>query len=68
MKILNEINEILFSNGASLVGFANIKNYTLKVDVKFLLGISIAVALDPQIIKDITDGQTAAVHGSFCRR
>jgi epoxyqueuosine reductase QueG len=65
LKVLNEIKEILFNNGASLVGFANIKNYDLKIDKKFKSGISIAVALDPQIIKDITEGPTLAYYDEY---
>ena len=65
MKVLNEINEILLSNGASLVGFANIKNYDLKINKKFKSGISIAVALDPQIVKDITEGPTLAYYDEY---
>jgi epoxyqueuosine reductase QueG len=67
MSILEDIRGILIENGASLVGFANIKGLNLKVRDEFSLGISIAVALDPKIIKGITKGPTIEYYKEYNR-
>jgi hypothetical protein len=52
MKTLNEeLKTLLFSHGASLVGFANLEEIAAEVRDNFHFGISIAVALNPQIIR-----------------
>jgi epoxyqueuosine reductase len=53
-----EVTAFLKSNGASLVGFANLKEINTEARQGFPFGISIAVALDPQIIAEIKEGPT----------
>ncbi|MBN1409442.1 MAG: epoxyqueuosine reductase [Spirochaetales bacterium] len=56
--MVEDISSELLSNGASLVGFADISILDPVVKKNFTTGISIAVALDPVIIKNITEGPT----------
>jgi epoxyqueuosine reductase len=58
-KITTEIISLLKSNGASLVGFADISEIPMEARDNFPFGISIAVALDPQIIAEIREGPTS---------
>jgi epoxyqueuosine reductase len=61
MKNLNdELKTLLISHGASVVGFANLKEISPDVRDNFPFGISIAVALNPQIISEIHEGPTRA--------
>ena len=59
MVTLNqELTAFLKSKGASLVGFADLGELDADSRDGFPFGISIAVALNPQIISEITEGPT----------
>jgi epoxyqueuosine reductase QueG len=67
MNILTDIQDKLIKDGASLVGFAQSKGLHLKIDDHFVLGISIAVALDPGIVKGITQGPTKEYYNEYIK-
>jgi epoxyqueuosine reductase len=68
MPTLNEeLSDLLKSHGASLVGFANLKEIDSEARDSFPFGISIAIALDPKIMSDIKDGPTAAYYHEYKR-
>jgi epoxyqueuosine reductase len=55
-RLGEEIRFYLKSQGANLVGFTDLQNLPADVRNEFPYGISIAVALDPVIIRKIIDG------------
>jgi epoxyqueuosine reductase QueG len=68
MKTLNdELKSFLISHGASLVGFADLKEIKSGARDNFLYGVSIAVALDPQIMSAIETGPTIAYYAEYKR-
>jgi epoxyqueuosine reductase QueG len=66
MKTLNgELTKFLKARGASLVGFADLKEIKSDARDGFPYGISIAVALDQQIMSGIKNGPTIAYHAEY---
>jgi epoxyqueuosine reductase len=55
-ELAEEIQTYLKSEGADIVGFADLKNLPADVRSDYPFGISIAVALDPEIIRKIING------------
>ncbi len=55
-RLAEEIRSLLKSEGADIVGFADLQHLPSNVRSDFLYGISIAVSLKPGIIKNIIDG------------
>jgi epoxyqueuosine reductase len=66
-NISTELRENLISKGASLVGFADLKNIPPDVRDNLPYGISIAVALSPQIITEIGYGPTKEYYAEYQR-
>jgi epoxyqueuosine reductase QueG len=62
-----ELETLLISNGASLVGFANLREIAPEVRDNFPSGISIAVALNPQVMVDIREGPTKRYYEEYRR-
>ncbi len=62
-----EIESELKQKGASLVGFADISGLPAEVRGGLNYAISIAVALDVAIVKDIESGPTQAYYGEYKR-
>ena len=58
MSLSDELTSFLISQGASLVGFADLQELPSKDRDGLPFGISFAVALDPDIIAGISDGPT----------
>jgi epoxyqueuosine reductase QueG len=58
MNMPNELQRLLCANGADIVGFADLRVITPDVRDSFPFGVSIAVALYPQIISQIQNGPT----------
>lgn len=58
MAISDEIKALLVSNGATLVGYADLRGIALYSREHLPFGISIAVALNPRIVSHITEGPT----------
>ena len=66
MPDLNEeIIAFLKSYGASLVGFADLKEIDTEARENFPYGIIIAVVLDPKVVSDIKIGPTAAYYAEY---
>lgn len=68
MPSLNdELLSFLNSRGASLVGFADLSEIAAEARDGFPFGISIAIALNPQIMSDVKEGPTAAYYAEYKR-
>ena len=68
MKTLNtELTTFLKSSGVSLVGFADLHEIDSSARDGFPYGISIAIALNPQIMLEITVGPTKQYHAEYKR-
>jgi epoxyqueuosine reductase len=68
MPSLNdELKTFMLENGASLVGFADLKEIDSKAHDGFPYGISIAVALNPRIMSAIKEGPTRAYYDEYVR-
>jgi epoxyqueuosine reductase QueG len=68
MRDLNEaITEFLKKGGASLVGFADLLEIDAEAREGFPYGISIAAAVDSQVISQITDGPTRQYYDEYRR-
>lgn len=61
------LEESILDWGASLVGFAGLEGLEPSVSVKWPRAVSIAVALDPEIIDEVRDGPTAKYYGEYNR-
>ncbi|HOK43635.1 MAG TPA: 4Fe-4S double cluster binding domain-containing protein [Thermoclostridium caenicola] len=57
----------LLERGASLVGFADLKDFPAKDRIDFAYGVSIAVAIRPDIIRGIENGPTLAYYEEYVR-
>jgi epoxyqueuosine reductase QueG len=55
-ELSEEIQTYLKSEGADIVGFADLQNLPAEVRNDYPFGISIAVVLDPEIIRNIING------------
>jgi epoxyqueuosine reductase len=62
-----EISDSLKGNGADLVGFADATCLPVEVTDGLPRAVSIAVALDPAVIRDIRDGPTARYFAEYSR-
>ena len=68
MPTLNdELKTFLLSRGASLVGFADLHEINSKDRDDFPFGISIAIALNPQVMSDVKEGPTAEYYTEYKR-
>jgi epoxyqueuosine reductase len=68
MKTLNnELTTFLKSSGASLVGFADLREIDSAARDGFLFGISIAIALNPRVMSGIKTGPTKPYNAEYKR-
>jgi epoxyqueuosine reductase QueG len=67
MTLSDELQTFLQSKGADLVGFADLREIDADTRDDFLFGISIGVALNPQIMSEIKDGPTRQYHEEYNR-
>jgi epoxyqueuosine reductase len=67
LDVISELKENLEENGASLVGFADLSVIDPRIKKNFTVGISIALALDPIVIKGIIDGPTLEYYREYKR-
>jgi len=58
MRIHDELKNSLYNAGASLIGFANLADVELTDELSYQSGISIAVALNPEVLSSIKDNPT----------
>jgi len=65
--INDELTSFLLANGASLIGFADLKEIDAAARDNYPYGISIAIALDPKVVTDIKIGPTAEYHAEYKR-
>ncbi|MGE5396964.1 MAG: hypothetical protein ACM3MK_05440 [Chitinophagales bacterium] len=66
-EINHEIKEALLKGGASLVGFADLSEIPEEERDSYHFGISIATALNPEIIKGIAEGPTQEYFDEYMR-
>jgi len=67
MKIADDITELLKSQGADLVCFADLNGVPAEDRDRLPFGISIAVALNPETIKDLENGPTKIYYTEYER-
>jgi len=67
MNIPSELRRLLYANGADMVGFADLRDIIPDVRDNFPFGVSIAVALHPQIISQIQNGPTKQYYEEYKR-
>ena len=67
MALNGELNTFLISRGADMVGFADLGEISSNIRRSFPFGISIGVALEPDIIKEISAGPTPAYYKEYLR-
>ena len=68
MKTLNsQIEDGLFCNSASLIGFADVSALHVQITGNFPRAVSIAVALNPAIVRDISKGPTKEYYAEYER-
>lgn len=60
-----ELTRLLKSQGASLVGFADLRELNAETREGLPHGIAIVVALDPRVIPGIADGPTSDYHREY---
>jgi epoxyqueuosine reductase QueG len=65
MDINGSISRTLYENGASIVGFADLGRLGTLPAAGLRYAVSIAVALDAEIISDISGGPTTAYFGEY---
>jgi len=61
------IRTTLIERGAGLVGFADLEGVSDSIEVPMRYAVSIAVALDASIIRDISNGPNAAYFEEYKR-
>jgi len=66
-QAFDELRSKLFSRGASLVGFADLADIPEQDRKGFTHGISIGVAIDPDIIRGIENGPTLEYYDEYTR-
>jgi epoxyqueuosine reductase len=67
VNISDEIKAILTSKGADMIGFADLRGLPADIRNNLPSGISIAVALNPGIVKEISDGPTGRYYDEYVR-
>jgi epoxyqueuosine reductase QueG len=67
MNMENDIRELAKSLGANMVGFADVSCLPEEVTENLTRAVSIAVALDPAVIREIESGPTARYFSEYSR-
>ena len=67
LTLSEQLKSVLKDSGAALVGFADLTNIPENQRDGFKYGISIAVAIDPEIINGIGNGPTKEYYDEYCR-
>jgi len=65
MNLSEEIRVKLLNSGASIVGFGDLKGVSYESRQGFDYGISIAIALNPEVINNINHGVTHEYHNEY---
>ena len=64
---MDKIKKILFDKGASLVGFADLRDLPEKFRFNLNYGISIGIRLNPKIIEGISEGPNKQYQEEYLR-
>ena len=67
MRLSEQLKSELIESGAALVGFADLTGISENQRAGFNYGISIAVAINPDIINEIGNGPTREYYDEYCR-
>lgn len=67
MEISEKLKDLLLEKGATMVGFADLSELPEEVRDGKRYGVSIGVALNPLIVKEITSGPTREYYGEYQR-
>lgn len=67
MNMSSELRRLLHANGADMVGFADLRDIARDVRNSLPFGVSIAIALRPQIISQIQSGPTKQYYNEYKR-
>ena len=67
MRTYDELKNRLFGASASLVGFADLTNVNLAEEFNYPYGISIAMALNPEVLAGIKDNPTKDYEAEYER-
>jgi len=67
MAMADDLTALLKSEGADLVGFADLRDIPADVRRSLPYGVSIAVALDRDVLSEIVDGPTGEYHTEYQR-
>jgi len=67
MNMPDELQSLLYANGADMVGFADLRDIIPDARDSFRFGVSIAVALHPQIISQVQNGPTKQYYEEYER-
>ena len=67
MNMSSELIRLLLANGADMVGFADLRDIARDVRNNLPFGVSIAIALRPQIISHIQSGPTKQYYDEYKR-
>jgi len=67
MNIADELDILLKANGADVVGFADLGEIPPEARDDLPIGVSIGIALDPQVISEIQDGPTRQYYEDYER-
>ncbi len=67
MNMSSELRRLLLANGADMVGFADLRDIARDVRNSLPFGVSIAIALRPQIISQIQSGPTKQYYNEYKR-
>ena len=64
-RTLDELRDTLMQNGAGKVGFTRLERIDSELRKQFKTGISILVALDPAVVREITEGPTMRYYEEY---
>lgn len=67
IELAKQLKEQLAASGASIVGFAGLEIIEPDIRQGFPVGVSIAVAMDPDIVAQISDGPTKDYEAEYDR-
>ena len=65
MTLADEMKSVLLSSGASLVGYADLSAFRPDMRNSMPVGVSVALAMDPNIIAGIINGPTKAYNQEY---
>ncbi|WP_105616294.1 4Fe-4S double cluster binding domain-containing protein [Vallitalea okinawensis] len=65
MSLSKRLKKVLKENGADIIGFADLSPINSDEKLSFQYGISIAVALDPNVINNLCDGVTREYESEY---